>query len=414
MLESTRMDEIKFWVAFHRIPGIGRVRYAALQAYFGDLETAWNADIRDMRNAGINGRTLSNVRTMRPEIDPDAVMADLDARDITTITLLDSTYPERLRQIYDHPPVIYVKGALTEKDEWSIAVVGTRKPTNYGLQMANTLSEKLVRSGITVVSGLARGIDAEAHHSALQAGGRTIAIQACGLDIVYPANHGQLAQRIAESGAVISEYPLGVEPRGDFFPRRNRIMSGLSLGTLVIEADHGSGALITADCALEQDREVFAVPGTVTSSRSRGTNKLIQEGAKLVAGVDDILAELNLLVVPEQPSLLNMDQAAERPQGRRSARDTSRRDSAPAPRTPAPAPTRLPPPEPVAATDVEVGVLRHLSQEPMHIDEVIRQCELPVSTVSSTLAMMELKGIIKQVGAMNYIKVREVKPAYSA
>ncbi|MEK7873717.1 MAG: DNA-processing protein DprA, partial [Chloroflexota bacterium] len=183
---------------------------------------------------------------------------------------------------------------MTSADEWAIAVVGTRRATAYGREVAERLAGDLARNGITVVSGLARGIDHVAHRAALEAGGRTIAVQACGLDMVYPAEHLGLAQQIAGQGALISDYPLGTKPRPEFFPRRNRIMSGVSLGVLVVEAPEGSGALITTSLAMEQNREVFAVPGSILTPASTGPHRLIQDGAKLVTSVEDILEELNL------------------------------------------------------------------------------------------------------------------------
>jgi DNA processing protein len=230
----------------------------------------------------------------------------------------------------------------------------------------------LARSGVTIISGLARGIDSVAHRSALDAGGRTIAVFACGLDIVYPAENLRLAQAIMERGALVSDYPLGTRPKAEHFPRRNRIMSGMSLGTLVVEAGEESGALITARLALEQNREVFAVPGSILSPSSRGTNRLIQDGAKLVRGVKDILEELNLTAVPQQLEMREV----------------------------------------VPADETESLVLKRLSAEPTHIDEVCRQSGLPVSTVSSTLAIMELKGMVRQVGGMNYVLAREVRADY--
>ena len=372
VLESSHMQDIKHWVAFNRIPGVGRARYAALEAYFGTLESAWHAGSAELRRAGLDRRTISSIQARRPAIDPDAVMSDLLARQITPLTWHDSRYPERLKQIYDRPPVIYVRGEIKEQDDWSIAVVGTRKPTTYGEEMARLMSTELVRNGITVVSGLARGIDSAAHRAALDAGGRTIGVQACGLDMVYPPEHKRLADEIADSGALVCDYPLETRPRPDFFPRRNRIMSGLTLGTLVIEADEKSGALITAGYALEQNREVFALPGKVTSSKSRGPNRLIQEGAKLVTRIEDVLEELNLMIVPEQLVMQEL----------------------------------------IEVSTPEADLLRFLSREPVHVDEVTRQCDLPVSTVSSTLAMMELKGIVRQVGAMTYVKIRETRPSY--
>ena len=374
MLESFPMQDIKYWVAFNRIPGVGRARYAALEAYFGSLETAWKAGPAELHRAGLDKRTISSIQSRRPDIDPDKVMSDLQARQIIPLTWHDPGYPDRLKQIYDRPAVIYVLGEIREQDDWAVAVVGTRKPTSYGREMARLVSTELVRNGITVVSGLARGIDSVAHHAALDAGGRTIAIQACGLDMVYPPEHRRLADEIAERGAIISDYPLDTRPRPDYFPRRNRIMSGLTLGTLVVEADEKSGALITAGYALEHNREVFAVPGNITSPMSQGTNRLIQEGAKLVTGIEDVLEELNLKLVPEQLVMQEL----------------------------------------IEVSTPESDLLPFLSREPVHIDEVTRQSSLPVSTVSSALAMMELKGIVKQVGAMTYVKIRETRPAYPA
>ena len=368
------MQDIKYWVAFNRIPGVGRARYAALEAYFGSLETAWKAGPAELHRAGLDKRTISSIQSRRPDIDPDKVMSDLQARQILPLTWHDPSYPDRLKQIYDRPAVIYVLGEIREQDDWAVAVVGTRKPTAYGREMARVVSTELVRNGITVVSGLARGIDSVAHHAALDAGGRTIAIQACGLDMVYPPEHRRLADEIAERGAIISDYPLDTRPRPDYFPRRNRIMSGLTLGTLVVEADEKSGALITASYALEHNREVFAVPGNITSPMSQGANRLIQEGAKLVTGIEDVLEELNLKLVPEQLVMQEL----------------------------------------IEVSTPESDLLPFLSREPVHIDEVTRQSSLPVSTVSSALAMMELKGIVKQVGAMTYVKIRETRPAYPA
>jgi DNA processing protein len=252
--------------------------------------------------------------------------------------------------------------------------VGTRRPTPYGRQVAEEISYQLASHRISVVSGLARGVDAIAHRAAIQAGGRTVAVLACGLDVVYPPEHARLAFEIAEQGALISEYPLGTQPRGDYFPRRNRIMSGVSLGVLVIEGDLKSGAIITARWAADQNREVFAVPGSIFSPQSRGTNDLIQQGAKLVQTVQDVLEELNLTMVPHQMEMQQL----------------------------------------MPATDTESDLLHHISKEPVHIDEVCRRSGLPVSTVSSVLAMMELKGLIKQMGPMAYVRAREAGSAYRA
>jgi DNA processing protein len=363
----TTADELKYWVAFNRIAGIGRVRYQALLAKFGQLSAAWKADARDLRAAGIEDRIVRQIVAERPQIDPDTEVERLERAGVRALSWDDSSYPPRLKETDDPPPVLYVRGELAAADEWSVAIVGTRRPTPYGRQVAEEFASQLAANRITVVSGLARGIDAVAHRAALQSGGRTVAVLACGLDIVYPPEHARLAREIVERGALVSEQPLGSKPRGDFFPRRNRIMSGMSLGVLVVEGDLKSGALITADQANDQGREVFAVPGSIFSAQSRGTNTKIQRGeAKLVYRVEDVLEELNLTMVPQQLEMTEL----------------------------------------VPATDTEADLLRLITKEPVHIDEVCRTTGLPVSTVSSVLAMMELKGLVRQLSPMAYVRAR--------
>ncbi|HXG35431.1 MAG TPA: DNA-processing protein DprA [Dehalococcoidia bacterium] len=365
-------SETGYWLAFNRIPGIGRIRFSLLEKHFGRMSEAWRASAQELAAAGLDKRAITSIVGGRPGISPEEELERLEQQGVKALTWHDPDYPRLLKEIADLPPVLYIRGELTPADDMAVAVVGTRRPTPYGRQAAEELSADLARSGVTVISGLARGIDAVAHRAALGAGGRTLAVMACGLDIVYPREHLSLAREISESGALISDYPLGVQPRGDYFPRRNRIMSGLSLGVLVIEGDLGSGAMITAQLAMEQNREVLAVPGSIFAPQSRGPNSLIQDGAKLVSRVEHVLEELNLSMVPQQVE----------------ARQT------------------------IQATDTEITLLRYLSQEPMHVDEVCRMSGLPVATVSSILAMLELKGLVKQMGAMNYIKAREVQAAY--
>jgi DNA processing protein len=365
--EATSPDELKYWVAFNRIPGIGRVRYEAMLSRFGRLSDAWAASRADLQAAGIDRHAARQIADKRGSIDPGAELEALTAAGITAITWEDTGYPARLKEIDDAPPVLYLRGDLAASDELAVAVVGTRRPTPYGRQVAEEFSYQLAANRITVVSGLARGVDAIAHRAALQAGGRTLAVLACGLDMVYPPEHARLAREIAEHGALISEQPLGTQPRGDFFPRRNRILSGLSLGVLVIEGDLKSGAMITARQALDQNREVFAIPGSIFSPQSRGTNTVIQRGeAKLVLSVEDVLQELNLTTAPQQIEMQEV----------------------------------------VPATDTEAEVLRHISKEAVHINDVCRGSGLPAATVSSLLAMMELKGMVKQMGPAAYVKAR--------
>lgn len=372
-LTDTPDEEAKYWVALNRIPGVGRVRYQALNARFGRLSAAWTASRSDLKAAGLDDRTVRSIITERDKIDPDEELDRLRKAGVQALTWDDPAYPRRLKETDDPPPVLYVKGSVKESDEWAVSVVGTRRPTPYGRQVAEEMSQQLSANGIAVISGLARGVDAIAHRTALEAGGRTIAVLACGLDVVYPPEHKRLAAQIAERGALVSDYPLGTQPRGDYFPRRNRILAGMSLGVLVVEGDLKSGALITARIAVEQNREVFAVPGSIFSPQSRGTNAIIGRGeAKLVRDIDDVLEELNLTMVPQQIEMREL----------------------------------------VPATDTEADILRHISVEPVHVDEVCRQSGLPVSTVSSLLAMMELKGLVRQMGPMAYVRAREARAPY--
>jgi DNA processing protein len=367
-------DDIKYRIGFSLVPHIGRVRLGLLEKHFPSLEDAWRASPAELKEAGLDASSLTAIKQQRPKISPDDEMAKLADNGVSVFCHHDQGYPERLKEIYDYPPLIYVRGSLLPEDGWCLAVVGTRNASVYGKQVAEELAGDLVRNRITVASGLARGIDAVAHQSALAAGGRTIAVMASGLDIIYPAEHTKLAQAIAENGALISEYPLGTRPRAEYFPRRNRILSGLSLGVLVIEAGEKSGALLTAQHALEQNREVFAVPGSILSQMSRGTNHLIQEGAKLVRCTTDILEELNLTQAVHQVALKEV----------------------------------------MPETDTESRLLKSLDSEPTHIDEVCRSSGLPIAEVSATLAMMELKGMIKQVASMSYVLARELREEYRA
>ncbi len=365
-------EDIKYWVGFNSIPGIGRVRLTQLENCFGSLENAWKASPGELKRAGLDSVALRAINQWRPRVSPEAEMEKLERYGARVFTCNDPGYPSRLKEIYDYPPVLYVRGSLLTEDEWCLAVVGTRRASVYGKQVTEEITTDLAQSKITIVSGLAKGIDTVAHQSALAAGGRSIAVFACGLDIVYPSENARLARSIIEQGALLSEYPLGSRPRAENFPRRNRILSGLSLGVLVTEAGETSGALITAHMALEQNREVFAIPGSILSPASRGTNHLIQEGAKLVRDYTDILEELNLTAVARQMEMREV----------------------------------------LPESDTESLLLKQLSAEPTHIDEVCRSSKLPAATVSSTLAMMELKGLVKQVGTMNYVLAREARQEY--
>jgi DNA processing protein len=365
------MDELerKYWIALSRVPRVGRVRVAQLEAHFGRLEHAWSAAAGELKAAGLDAGTVSAIVEARGRIDPDDELELLHKHRVVALTWHDAGYPRPLQEVFDRPPVLFVRGALAASDEWAVAVVGTRRVSVYGRQVAEEMSLGLAANQVTVVSGLARGVDAIAHRTALEAGGRTIGVLACGLDMIYPPEHKRLAEQIIEQGAVISDYAIGTQPRSEFFPRRNRILSGISLGVLVVEGDTKSGALITARQALEQNREVFAVPGSIYSPNSRGTNKLIQDGeAKPTLDVQDILAELNLTMAAQQMEVAEI----------------------------------------IPADDTEAVLLRLLGSEPAHIDDVRRESGLPISAVTSALAMLELKGAVRQVGRMNYVKTRDV------
>jgi DNA processing protein len=362
------MTDVKYWVGFNIVPGIGPARLQRLLDHFGDAESAWHAAPLELARAGLDRKSLQNLLAMRGKLDLDAEMRRIEDAGAHVLTLQDENYPRLLRQIHLPPPVLYVRGSCLPEDEWAIAVVGTRRAKAYGREVTRYLAGGLARNGITVVSGMARGIDSQAHRTALEAGGRTIAVLGSGIDIIYPHENVDLAQDIVNRGALMTEYPLGTKPDRRNFPPRNRIISGLTLGTLVTQAGEGSGALITAYFALEQGREVFAVPGSLLDRGSSGTNRLIQQGeAKLVLNVEDILEELNLTMVSQQAEVRAV----------------------------------------VPENQTEALLLKHLSEEPVHVDELGRASGLPIAQVSGTLALMELKGLVRQMGAMNYVLARE-------
>jgi len=368
------MRDVRYWVGFNRVYGVGPAKVRALIDHFGDLETAWTADLNDLREAGLDRRAIENLLNVRKTIDLDQEVDRVQKTGARIVIWDDLDYPPLLKNLPDAPPVLYVKGQMMVADrEWTVAIVGTRRASAYGRQVAETLATDLVRNGITIVSGLARGIDSVAHEAALKAGGRTLAVLACGIDQVYPPEHAKLAARMLEQGALLTEAPCGSPPEGGNFPARNRIISGLSLGTIVVEAAETSGALITSDRALEQGREVFAVPGNIFAKTSHGTNYLLKEGATLVTSAQDVLEALNLkmvtahsearAVIPEDPT--------------------------------------------------EAKLFALLSNDPTHVDYLVRESGLPVAQVSSTLALMELKGSVRQVAGMQYVVAREARVDYT-
>src|SRR5687767_2696667 len=367
------MDDKRYWIGFNLIKGIGAVRLQALIQHFGDLEFAWKASPVDLAEAGLGRKVIERVLQARAEVDLIKLWERIESQGINILTWQDEAYPGRLKEIDQPPPVLYLRGEYLPDDLFAVAIVGTRRVTAYGRQIAEEIASFLAANGITVVSGLARGVDAIAHQSTLKAGGRTIAVLGSGVDKIYPPEHRGLAEQMMERGAIISDYALGTPPDASNFPPRNRIISGLSLAVVVIEAGETSGALITAEFAAEQGREVFAVPGSILAPQSKGTNKLIQNGALPLLSVNDLMQALDLTRMGEQ----------------KAARKV------------------------IPSDETEARLLDVLSEEPLHVDEIRNQTELPIEKVSATLALMELKGMVRQVGGMNYIAVREVQSDYS-
>jgi DNA processing protein len=329
------------------VQGIGPVRMRRLLDYFGDAETTWHATLGDLRDAGLESKLIEALVEMRRTINLEREMERLHAAGARALTWASEEYPERLREIDDSPPVLYTLGDFAPTDTWAVAVVGTRRATHYGREVTARLASELAQAGVTVVSGLARGIDTEAHKAALEGGGRTVAVLGSGLDILYPPENRGVARRIVDEGrgAVVSEFPLGTQPDAVNFPSRNRIISGLSLGVLVVEAGERSGALITVTFALEQGRDVFAVPGPITSRMSDGPNNLLKNGAKCVTSVRDILEELNMEMITEHVEAV-----------------------------------RSLPTDPT-----ERMLLEYLQESTQHIDDLTTRSGLPASTVSAVL-----------------------------
>ncbi len=368
------MDELRYWVGFNLVKGIGAVRLQGLRDHFGDLALAWQAPADVLKAAGLSAKLAERVIQVRSDVNLESLIERIYKQGIGILTWDDAQYPPRLKEIDQPPPVIYVRGAIKPEDIWAVAVVGTRRVTTYGRQVAEEVGSTLAASGVTVISGLARGVDAIAHQSALKAGGRTIAVLGCGVDRIYPPEHTQLAEKIIASGAIISDYAIGTPPDASNFPPRNRIISGLSMATVVVEAGETSGALITAQFAVDQGREVFAVPGNILALQSKGTNKLIAQGAHPLLSIHDLLDTLNLTRVTEQRE--------------------SRRV--------------------LPGDETETKLMSVLTQEPLHMDEIQIQTGLPIERVSATLIMMELKGLVRQVGGMNYVAIRDDQAQYKA
>ena len=399
-MNATRTDALGYWVALTRVPRLGSARFRLLESFFqGDLSAAWEAPARELQASGVGRAVAQAIVSARETSSPDQELTRLRDAGVSAINWHDPAYPQRLRETDDAPPVLYVRGSLPPVDTPSIAVVGTRHPTDYGYRATADLCSSLAAHGVVVVSGLALGIDARAHKSTLDADGVTVAVLGNGLDTVYPRENLRLAERIvAEGGAIISEFPIGVRPEASHFPRRNRIISGMTLGTLVTEAGETSGTRWTVYHALEQNREIFCVPGSVYSESSRLTNRLIREGAKLVCNVNDILVEIGLESSERQiPLDLSKNGAPSNTAaktGENGGPETAR--------------AQYHDPIECQSTALEIPdaaeaeLLQHIAREPVHIDDLVTLSSRPIAEISGLLTMLELKGLVRQVGTMHY------------
>ncbi|MGE5652721.1 MAG: DNA-processing protein DprA [Bacillota bacterium] len=358
-----------YWAALSSLKGMGPKRIMNAVRYFGGPQAAWDAPAQDWTGVpDIVGEMIDGLAAQRAKLDLEQLALNLERLAVTVVTIEDPKYPKLLKEIHAAPIAIYVRGQLQSDDTPTVAIVGSRKATHYGRTIAAKLAGELASMGVTVVSGLARGIDASAHLGALQAG-TTYAVMGTGPDIIYPQENERLAAAISDRGALITEYLPGTPPHAAHFPARNRIISGLALGTLVVEAQETSGSLITADYALEQNREVFAVPGNILSPTSRGCHRLLKQGARLVEGIEDIVDELRLKLSQRAP-LESGNGVVE-----------------------------------VPLTASQCQILDLLSLDPLHLDLLVRQCAMPMGRLLSELTQLELLGVIRQLPGRHYVRI---------
>ncbi len=363
-------SELQRWLALLTVPNIGPVRYMSLVRHFGSPRKVLAASRAELAGLpDIGPVTASNLKGQVSWDQAEKQAGLIKQHGVNLITFRDDDYPKNLLAIYDPPPFLFVKGELSGRDQNAVAIVGSRSASAYGKRITESIARELARRGITVVSGMARGIDSIGHLSALKEKGRTLAVFGSGLDVIYPPENGKLAERISSSGALLSEFPMGTMPEKPNFPRRNRLISGLSLGVVVVEAGAKSGALVTAGCALEQNREVFAIPGNLGAKTSEGTNSLIKQGAKLVTSVQDILEELKIGTSGGGPS--SPDGAEERIS---------------------------------QLSDKETNVYRLISDEAHHIDKIAASASVSVSDALSLLLSLELKGLVKQLSGKMFVR----------
>jgi len=359
------VTEKEYLVALSSYIPFGPARIKLLASYFGSYKKVWEASGKKLIEVGLKPERLTDFISYRAKFSPNAYFNRLKKLSINYLTISDKAYPQNLKDLAGAPYVLYIRGHLLSSDSNAVSIVGSRKATSYGKEVAEGFSGELARFGVTIISGLARGIDTVSHKAALSAGGRTIAVLGCGLDSVYPPENYKLAQEITQHGALISEYPLGYPALPNNFANRNRIISGLSKAVLVIEGAQKSGTLLTASHASEQGKAVFAVPGQITSPNSFAPLYLIKNGAGLVTSTKDILDELNLQLKVDKEAI-----------------------------------------EKIIPTDKKEGtILDVLENEPCHLDEIVRMCSLDIAEISARLTVMELKGLVKNMGGGVYKKV---------
>jgi len=374
--------DIKDWLKLIRTDGVGPVTFARLIKHFGSPDSALGASVSELTKVdGIAFKTAEQIAATRNKFNADAELELAEKLGVWIINFDDERYPPVLKRIYDPPPVLYIKGTLTRADNLSVAIVGCRRCSLYGQEQASRFAHLLGSAGFTICSGMARGIDTAAHQGALSAGGRTIAVQGCGLTNIFPPENKKLFELIAESGACISELPLRYEPLAENFPPRNRIIAGLSLGTIVVEAGLHSGALITAAAALNNNREVMAIPGKIDSPLSTGTHQLIKQGARLIESVEDVTEALGY--VAEQLQSHVRDAAAAASEKIETPLFDVRQ---------------------LNLTDSEKTTYDCLSKEPLHIEQIIEQSNLAPGSINAALVSLRLKGLIKQLPGSLFLK----------
>lgn len=360
----------RYWIALNLVPGIGSIAYRNLISTFEDPRRVFQAPRKELeRIEGLGPKLVETIQDFPVEKRLKNELNLMEKNTVSMVTYRDPGYPRNLLAIYDPPPVLYVRGKFEAGDDLAVAIVGSRMATRYGKTLTEQLGRDLAAQSVTVVSGMARGIDSAAHRGALLGRGRTIAVLGCGVDVTYPSESRGLMREIVARGAVISEFPMGMKPHSSNFPRRNRIISGLSVGVVVVEATRQSGSLITANYALEQGREVFAVPGNVGFPTSQGTNRLIKQGAKLVERVQDILEE----ILPQWKGQNGTD---------------GKVDDRPRP----------------TLNEEERLIFSLLGSEPVHIDRLITQSHWDASRVSRVLLNLELAGLITQLAGKQFIR----------